>query len=57
MSAQCAALRPDRAIIAHDHSIGFCEGDVFEVFDTASRVSFGACTFGPFVPYQRPPAK
>jgi len=50
----CAALRPDRAIVARDVAIGFCEGDLFDVFDPISRVGYGACTFGPFVPYQRP---
>ncbi len=51
----CAALRPDRAIITREIAIGICEGDPFEVFDTESRVSFGTCTFGPFVPFKRAP--
>ena len=53
----CGALRPDRAIVARDVAIGFCEGDPFQVFDTESRVGYGSCTFGPFVPYRRAPAK
>ena len=53
----CAALRPDRAIVTREVAIGICDGDPFEVFDPISRVGYGSCTFGPFVPYQRPPAK
>ncbi len=53
----CAALRPDRAIITREIAIGICAGDPFQVVDTISRVGYGTCTFGPFVPYQRPPAK
>ena len=53
----CAALRPDRAIVARDLAIGFCDGDLFDVFDPISRVGYGSCTFGPFVPYQRSPAE
>ena len=50
----CAALRPDRALITRDLAFGFCEGDLFEVFEPLSRINYGACTFGAFVPYQRP---
>ena len=52
----CAALRPDRAIVTREIAVGICEGDPFEVFDPLSRIGYGTCTFGPFVPYQRPPA-
>ncbi len=54
---ECAALRPDRAIVTREIAVGICEGDPFQVFDPISRVGYGSCTFGPFVPYQRPPAK
>lgn len=53
----CAALRPDRAIVTREIAIGICEGDPFEVFDNVSRIGYGSCTFGPFVPYRRPPAR
>jgi hypothetical protein len=53
----CAALRPDRALITHEAAIGICENEIFEVFDPLSRINYGACTFGPFVPYRRAPAK
>lgn len=53
----CAALRPDRAIVTREIAIGICEGDPFQVVDTISRVGYGSCTFGPFVPYKRPTAK
>ena len=53
----CVALRPDRAIITRELAIGICEHDLFEVFDNESRINFGACTFEPFVPYQRAPVK
>jgi hypothetical protein len=53
----CAALRPDRAIVTREIAVGICEGDPFQVFDTMSRIGYGTCTFGPFVPYRRPPAK
>ncbi len=54
---QCAALRPDRAIVTREIAVGICEGDPFQVFDPISRIGYGSCTFGPFVPYQRPSAK
>lgn len=54
---QCAALRPERAIVTREIAVGICEGDPFQVFDTESRIGYGTCTFGPFVPYQRPTAK
>ncbi len=57
VGAGCAALRPDRAIVTREIAIGICEGDPFEVFDPISRVGYGSCTFGPFIPYQRPAAK
>ena len=53
----CPALRPDRAIVTREVAIGLCEGDIFQVFDPVSRVAYGSCTFGPFVPYQRPPRR
>ncbi len=53
----CAALRPDRALITREVAIGICENDIFEVFDPQSRINYGSCTFGPFVPYRRAPAK
>lgn len=53
----CAALDPDRAIITHEVAIGICEGEIFSVFDPLSRINYGACTFGPFTPYELPPRK
>jgi len=50
----CAALRRNRALLTREIAIGICEGDTFEVFDPISRVNYGSCIFGPFVPYQRP---
>ena len=57
VSPNCAALRRDRAIVARDVAIGFCAGELFDVFDPISRVGYGSCTFGPFAPYQRASGK
>ena len=31
-----------------------CDGDINQTVDLLSRISGGACVFGPFVPYRRP---
>lgn len=51
----CPMLRPDRSLITKQIAVGICSGEIFEVFDPVSRINYGACTWGPFVPYQRPP--
>lgn len=53
----CAALRPDRAIITRQYTSDICEGDIFQVVDTLSRVNWGGCAFGKFTPYELPPSK
>ncbi len=53
----CGALNPDRSIVTHEYTSGMCKGDIFEVFDPTSRIGYGACTFGPFTPYELPPHK
>ena len=46
----CAALRPDRAIVARDVAIGFCAGELFDVFDPISRVGYGQLHLRPVRP-------
>lgn len=53
----CGALNPDRSIVTHEFTSGICKGDIFQVFDPMSRIGYGACTFGPFTPYELPPHK
>ena len=31
---------------------GPCEGDIARVIDTGSGIVYGACAFGPFIPYE-----
>lgn len=52
----CAALRPDRSIVTREVAVGICEGEIFSVFDPLSRIGYGACSFGPFTPYELPPS-
>lgn len=53
----CASLRSDRAIVTREVVIGICRGEIFQVFDPLARIDYGACTFGPFTPYELPPRK
>ena len=53
----CGALNPDRSIVTREYTSGICKGDIFQVFDPTSRIGYGACTFGPFTPYELPPHK
>jgi len=57
MAPSCPAIRSDRAIATRDYGQGFCEHDIFEVFDPVSRITYGSCTFGAFTPYELPPRK
>ncbi len=57
MAPSCPAIRSDRAIATQDYGFGFCEHDIFGVFDPVSRINYGSCTFGAFTPYELPPRK
>ncbi len=52
----CAALDPERAIVTRSFGSGLCANDIFDVVDTMSRIGYGSCAFGPFTPYELPPA-
>lgn len=48
----CAG-RPDRAIVTRTPSTQLCRGDIARIIDAPSRIEYGACGLGDFVPYTR----
>ena len=50
---ECAALKADRAYATRTPSTSLCAGDILEIFDSASRIPYGSCSFDSFVPYAK----
>lgn len=48
-------LDRNRAIVTRSVGSEQCEGDLFRVVDTLSRIDWGSCTFGRFVPWEAGP--
>jgi hypothetical protein len=49
----CPDLGYGRALQTRTTSTRLCRGDIATVFDTASRMQYGACGLGDFEPYRR----
>jgi hypothetical protein len=50
----CPTLRSDATLVVDTVTSQLCSGDIAQIRDPHSGVSFGSCVFGEFVPY-RPP--
>lgn len=51
----CAAYARDRALVTRSTQDRQCRGDVVEVFDPFSRISFGSCILGEWERVSAPP--
>ena len=52
MNGPCLGLGPSRgALVTQTTGSSLCRGDLAQVFDNASRMNIGSCSFGDFVPY------
>jgi len=51
--AGCPEIGTGRALITKTPTDRLCRGDIADVFDTASRTSYGSCALGDFTPYRR----
>lgn len=51
----CAAYGHDRALITRSTQDRQCQGDVVEVFDMLTRITFGACILGAWERVSAPP--
>lgn len=50
----CPALAPQRTLVLRTSLSSHCRGDIFQVIDPPAHMTFGACGFGDFVPYEKP---
>lgn len=48
-------LQRNRAIVNRTIGSQQCAGDIFRIVDLVSRVDWGSCTFGKFVPWEAAP--
>jgi len=49
----CPTLGPGRALRVRTVSTRLCRGDIADVIDLSSRVSYGGCALGDFTEFQR----
>lgn len=49
----CAGLAPDRAIVTRTSTGMLCSGDIVQIIDPPSAVTFGSCGLGKFTPYRK----
>jgi len=49
----CDALQEGRALITRTGTSQLCSGDIVQVTDLTSGVTYGSCSLGDFVPYLR----
>jgi hypothetical protein len=49
---QCSNLRSDSTIVTSTPSNRLCSGDIAEIRDPHSGISFGSCAYGEFTPYR-----
>ena len=54
ISPSCPGLDRQAAIIRVSPSTSICRGEIFEVRDLTSGISYGSCTFGDFTEYRTP---
>jgi hypothetical protein len=50
----CPDLNSGRTLVTRTPSGRLCSGDIATVVDPVSRVNYGSCGLGEFVPYRRP---
>ena len=48
-------LERNRAIVTRSIGSDQCAGDIFQVVDPLTRINWGSCTFGKFVPWEAAP--
>jgi len=49
----CPDLGPGRTLVTRTTTTRLCRGDIAQVVDPVSRVNYGGCGLGDFVPYTR----
>ncbi len=49
----CSGLAPQRAIVTRSSMTQHCRGDIFHIVEPPAPMTFGACSFGDFVPYTK----
>ena len=49
----CAPGRNDVAMVTQRPQNQACRGDIVQLFDPVTRIPYGACSLGDFVPYTR----
>ncbi len=52
-AAGCPEIRAGRALVTRTTMTQLCRGDIAEVIDPVSGISYGACGLGDFTPYRR----
>lgn len=53
MRGPCNGLGPSRgALVTQSTSSSLCSGDIAQVFDSSSGVTFAGCAFGDFIPFE-----
>ena len=55
LGARCGILRRDAATSTRTPSTQLCRGDIITSFDPVSRIEYGSCGLGDFVPSAPPP--
>jgi hypothetical protein len=51
---RCTILQPDRQLVTRTTVTQLCQLDNVRVVDMVSRMQYGSCTLGDFVPYAKP---
>ena len=52
LETPCPRLDTTSTIIRRSTSSSICAGEIFEVRDSGTQMSYGSCTFGPFTEYR-----
>lgn len=50
---RCALLRPNRVLITQRSTSQLCSNDLVTIAEQVSPITYGACSFGEFVPYTK----
>lgn len=50
----CPRLSPRSTLIRRSTSSNICSGEIFEVREAGTGISYGSCSFGDFTEYRRP---
>jgi hypothetical protein len=50
---RCALLKPNRVLVTRGTTSQFCSNDLVTIAEQVSPITYGACSFGEFVPYTK----